>query len=199
VVVSVGKTPYARFDLNDYSVPHEHVRKSLTVAASPAVVRILDGPVLVASHRRSFDRGAQVEDPAHVQALVEVKAAARAHRGVDRLNFATPSSKLFLKLVGERRQNLGAAVSGLLSLLDRHGATELEAALAEAAGAGVGHLGAVKHVLDRRREERGLPPPTPVPLPDDPKVRDIVVTPHPLSRYDAIGASSTEANGEVEA
>lgn len=198
LVVRVGKTPYVRFDLNDYSVPHDQIRKSLTVVAGASVVRILDGLAVVAAHPRSFDRGAQVEDPAHVNALVAAKAAASAHRGVDRLNFATPSAKPFLKLVSERRQNLGAAVSGLLSLLDRHGPGELEAALAEAAGAGVGHLGAVKHVLDRRREERGLPTPVPVPLPDDPKVRDIVVTPHALSRYDAIG-SQPEGNEEIDA
>src|SRR6478736_4859981 len=27
VAVTVGKTPYVRFDLNDYSVPHDHVRR----------------------------------------------------------------------------------------------------------------------------------------------------------------------------
>lgn len=32
--VEVGKTPYARFDLNDYSVPHDRVRRTVTVVAS---------------------------------------------------------------------------------------------------------------------------------------------------------------------
>jgi hypothetical protein len=32
--VDVGKTPYARFDLNDYSVPHTHARRTLVVLAS---------------------------------------------------------------------------------------------------------------------------------------------------------------------
>ncbi|HET7158320.1 MAG TPA: IS21 family transposase, partial [Burkholderiales bacterium] len=31
IEVSVGKTPYARFDWNDYSVPHTHVRRTLSV------------------------------------------------------------------------------------------------------------------------------------------------------------------------
>jgi hypothetical protein len=31
VEVRVGKTPYVRFDLNDYSVPHTHVQRTLTV------------------------------------------------------------------------------------------------------------------------------------------------------------------------
>ncbi len=33
VAVTVGKTPYVRFDLNDYSVPHTHVRCTLAVLA----------------------------------------------------------------------------------------------------------------------------------------------------------------------
>ena len=48
VVVKVGKTPYVRFDLNDYSVPHTHVRKTLTVLADTKTVRILDAQTVVA-------------------------------------------------------------------------------------------------------------------------------------------------------
>ncbi len=35
VAVTVGKTPYVRFDLNDYSVPHNRVRRTLSVLADP--------------------------------------------------------------------------------------------------------------------------------------------------------------------
>jgi hypothetical protein len=28
VAAKVGKTPYVRFDTNDYSVPHTHVRRT---------------------------------------------------------------------------------------------------------------------------------------------------------------------------
>jgi transposase len=186
--VRVGKTPYVRFDLNDYSVPHTHVRKTLTVLASPRTVRVLDGLDVVATHVRSFDRDIQVEDPAHVARLVELKRAAGKHRGQDRLHFAAPSTRAFLRLVAERGGNLGASVNGLLRLLDRHGTAELEAALAEAVSNGVGHLPAVHHVLDRRREQRGLLPPLPIALPDDPRVRNLVVTPHALASYDALHA-----------
>ena len=41
--VKAGKTPYVRFDLNDYSIPHTHVRRPLTVLADPHEVRIVDG------------------------------------------------------------------------------------------------------------------------------------------------------------
>ena len=59
VAVSVGKTPYVRFDLNDYSVPHSHVRRILTVLADPHEVRIADGADVLARHWRSYDPNAK--------------------------------------------------------------------------------------------------------------------------------------------
>ena len=64
--MKVGKTPYVRFDLNDYSLPYTHVQRLLTVVASPQEVRILDGAEVIARHPRSYDKGAQIEDEAHV-------------------------------------------------------------------------------------------------------------------------------------
>ncbi len=55
VVVKVGKTPYVRFDLNDYSVPHTQVRKTLTVLANATHLRVVDGLQVLASHVRCYD------------------------------------------------------------------------------------------------------------------------------------------------
>src|SRR4029453_3258386 len=41
--VYAHKTPYVRFDLNDYSIPHTHVRRMLTLVADLEEVRVLDG------------------------------------------------------------------------------------------------------------------------------------------------------------
>jgi transposase len=57
--VSVRKSPYVRFDWNDYSVPYQHVRRTLVVFATLDTVRIFDGTQLIATHPRSFDRGAE--------------------------------------------------------------------------------------------------------------------------------------------
>ena len=43
VVVKAGKTPYVRFDLNDYSIPHTRVGRVLEVLAEPERLRIVDG------------------------------------------------------------------------------------------------------------------------------------------------------------
>lgn len=67
-VVSAGKTPYVRFDLNDYSIPPTCVSRSLTVCATPDPGRILDAQAVIAMPPRSDDRRQQIEIPAHVAA-----------------------------------------------------------------------------------------------------------------------------------
>ena len=126
VAVSVGKTPYVRFDLNDYSVPHTHVRRTLAVLADEQWVRVLDGVSELARHRRCWDRDAQVEDDAHVQRLVDHKRAARQHRACDRLAQAAPAASLLLQRAAERGHNLGSITAALMRLLQRWGAAALQ-------------------------------------------------------------------------
>ena len=185
---SVGKTPYVRFDCNDYSVPHTHVRRVLTVVASPREVRVLDGAEAIAAHPRSYDKGAQVEDKAHIAALTERKRQARHHRGQDRLARAAPGSRKLLVQAAERGDNLGSITAALLRLLDRYGSAELEAAITEALARSVPHPNAVRLSLERRREQREQAPPLAVTLPEDPRVRKLVVRPHKLDDYDQLQA-----------
>lgn len=183
--VEVGKTPYVRFDLNDHSVPHDRTQRTLVALADLGTVRILDGNAIVATHARSWDRGKQIEDTAHVQALVEEKRRARLHRGFDRLARACPSSQAFLRMVGERGDNLGSTTARLLQLLDAIGAAELEEALIEAIERDTAHVGAVRQIADRRRTERGLPPPLSIPIARG-EHADLVITPHQLATYDVL-------------
>jgi transposase len=185
VEVEIGKTPYARFDLNDYSVPHDRTQRTLVVLADLDTVRIADGNDIVATHERSWDRAQQIENAAHLERLVEEKKRARHHRGLDRLAKAAPSSKAFLRTVAEQGQNLGSTTARLLQLLDTVGPAELEEALVEALERDAVHIGAVRQITDRRRSERGLPPPVSIPVARG-EHGDLVVTPHALSTYDAL-------------
>ncbi len=196
--VAIGKTPYARFDTNDYSVPAQYVRRTLTVVASLDSVRICDGTDVVAEHRRSFDRGAQIENPAHIEHLREQKKRARKHRGIDRLAHAVPSSQRLIAAIAERGDNLGSAVSWLLRLLDHFGAKDVEKAVHEALKNDVPHPQAVRHILDRWQRQAGRPPAIPVVLPDDPRVRNLAVRPHELSSYDSIANDSGQPDLDVE-
>jgi len=192
VAVSVGKTPYVRFDLNDYSVPHDHVRRVLTVLADPHEVRIVDGAEVLARHRRSYDKGAQIEDAAHLQALVDDKHAARQHRATDRLAQAAPASQVLLVGAAERGANLGAITAALLRLLERFGAAALQAAILEALARDVPHPNAVRLALERRRGLRGDAPPVALVLPAHVQARDAPVQPHALEPYDQLKERSDD-------
>jgi len=192
IEVSVGKTPYARFDLNDYTVPHTHVRRTLTVLATLDTVRILDGHKVLATHVRSFERDAQVEIQAHVQDLTTHKRAARAHRAQDRLHHAAPSAKPLFLRAAERGAHLGVLTRGLLALLDSHGASALEAAIAAALAEDAAHLGAVRHFIDSHAHARGQRPPIAVVLPKDPRLQAINVRPQPLSDYEQLTKDSSD-------
>lgn len=186
VEAKVGKTPYVRFDGNDYMVPHDRVRRSLTVVATADTVRVLDGVTEVSSHPRCWGKGKQVEDPALVAALVAEKAHAREGRGMNRVSAAAPSARRLLELQAERGGNLGSTVARLGELLDAFGAAELEIAIVEAIAADAPHVGAVRQVLDRRRREADRPPPVAVTLPDDPRLRAVSVRPRSLGAYDQL-------------
>jgi transposase len=186
VAVSVGKTPYVRFDLNDYSVPFAFVRQILTVLADPHEVRIVDGAEVLARHRRSYDRGAQIEDATHIQALVEHKRAAHQHRGTDRLAQAAPASQTLMMRAAERGANLGAITVGLLRLLERYGAAALQDAILEALVRDVAHPNAVRLALERRREHNGDVAPVALVLPAHVQARDAPVRPHALETYDQL-------------
>lgn len=189
--VSVAKTPYARFDWNDYSIPHTHVRRTLTVLASLTTVRILDGQTVIATHPRSFDRGAQIEDPAHVAALVADKRAAGTHRAQDRLHHAAPSAQALFLRAAERGAHLGVLTRGLLQLLASHGAAALEAAIVAALAEDTAHLGAVRHFIDHHAHARGQRPPIAVPLPADPRL-PLTVQPQPLTDYHQLTAPAAD-------
>ena len=184
VAVTVGKTPYVRFDLNDYSVPYTHVRRTLTVLADEQWVRILDGSAELARHARSWDNGQQIEDDAHVQRLVDHKRAARAHRACDRLAQAAPASAALLARAGARGDNLGSITATLMRLLERWGAAALQAAITEALARDVPHPNAVRLALERAREAAGQPPPVALLLPEHVARRDAPVRAHKLSSYD---------------
>jgi hypothetical protein len=149
-------------------------------------VRIFDGDEQIAAHARSYDRGAQIEDPRHIEALKDQKHAARSARGLDRLRHAVPQAQDLLRRLAERGANLGTETTQLMRLLDEHGAQRLGLAIAEALQKNVLHHHGIRHILERDRIQRGAPPSLPVVLPDDPRVRDVSVRPHDLGRYDRI-------------
>lgn len=193
--VRSGKQPYVRFDRNDYSIPHELVRKPLTLVASEREVRILDGDREVARHRRSYGKGKRVEERAHLDALAAKKRAASELRGRDRLRASCPHAEALLEEMARRGEPLRSTTFRLNRLLERYGAEALERAIAEALERGAPSVGAVAHLCDAHRRERGLLPSVGVVVSDEPRVRDVVVGRHDLGTYDQLTAHDEEEAG----
>ena len=184
VEVRARKTPYIRFDWNDYSIPHQSVQKTLSVSADLDSVRIIDGAELIAEHPRCFGKGEQIEQEAHINALWLAKTHAKLHRGQDRLSQASAHIPELLQQSIERGHVLKTTVRLLNECLDHYGRDEFHHAIEEAIKQQSPYPQAVQQILERRRDEKHQPPPISVALPD--KVKHVTVKTANVADYDAL-------------
>jgi transposase len=189
-IVRAQKTPYIRFDLNDYSIPHQQVQKTLHVDADLQQVRILAGDGLIAQHPRSFAKGEQIEQQEHINALWLEKTHAKLHRGQDRLTQASDHIPILLQQSIERGHVLKTTARLLNEYLDYYGRDELHIAVGEALKQQSPYPQAVQQILARRRDEKHQPPPLAVAVPD--KVKHYSVKPVSLAVYDKLNKESQD-------
>jgi transposase len=187
-----GKTPYVRFDRNNYSLPHTHVRRPVTLLASATTVRLVAGAEEIARHVRSYDTGQTIEDLAHLQGLLAATRQANPSTGRDRLRLAVPALTTVFERLAARGESLRAHTARLLGLLDDYGPRELAAAVATALERDALGADAIAHLLDTQRRRRRQAPPIPLALPDRPGVRELDVTPHALESYDDLARSDPD-------
>jgi transposase len=187
-IVRSDKTIYVRFDLNDYSIPPEAVGRSLTLVASPTLVRILDGNTELARHHRSYDRLDRIEDPNHIEALLEQKRKAIASAPGTRLEQSVPESRKLLDAAFGRGESITRQIRMLTGLLDDYGAAELRLAVREALARQTPRASSVAFILSRRRRSSSLHT-VPVDLSRHPELADLSVPTHQLEVYDELSDS----------
>jgi transposase len=190
--VRSGKTIYVRFDLNEYSIPHTATQRPLTLVASDTKIRILDGQAEIARHRRSYDKGEQVTDPKHQQALLEHKRKALGATPNSRLLAAVPEIEALLEAALSRGEPVGAQTAELVRLLDDYGAGELRATVREALERETPRASSVAYLLERRRRRRRQRPLLPVHLTQRPELEDLHVQPHDPEVYDELSTKRQE-------
>ena len=192
-IVASGKTPYVCFDRNSYSIPHTHRQQPLTLIATPTTVRLIVGTdEEIASHPRSYDTGQTIEQEDHVAGLVAATRQANPSSARDRLRLAVPAIATLLERLAARGEALRGHTARLLALLDDYGRQELAAAVTQALERDALGAGAIAHILETRRRQRGQKPPMPLALPDRPGVRDLDLTPHSLESYDDLTRSDPD-------
>jgi len=181
--VRVDKTAFCRFDTCWYSVPPEHVGKTLTLAADDCEVRLLDGATRVAQHPRCWGRRQFVEAREHREALLAQRQGAKEAKGRDRLKAAVPAIDALYERWVEAGRNLGSMTARTLKLLDLYGPEILVTAVEEVLTRGMHDPGALAALCEQRRCARAAPVPLDIPL--SPHVRDRDVIPQDLATYDA--------------
>ena len=182
VSVRAAKTIYVRFDGNDYSIPPEAVGRELTLAASGAEVRILDGAREIARHRRSYNRQQLVLDPAHQQALLRTKRKARESTRDGRLELVVPESAVLLERAFAEGESAAQQSAQLLDLLDRYGARAMRRAVREALQRNTPRASSVAFLLRQCNSATPLP----LDLSRHPDAQNLEVRPHDLETYDEL-------------
>lgn len=186
------KTLWVRFDRNDYSLPPAAVGKELTLLATDTEVRLFDGAAEIARHRRSYDQGERVTDPAHTAALLATKRAALAGAVSSPLRLAIPEVEAFFDAAFPHYRSLALLTAPLERLLDLYGREALRAALGEALQRGTPTLASVEYLLEKHRRAAQRRPPLPVDLADRPELAALHVQPHCLSGYDQLSQPAAE-------
>jgi transposase len=191
--VRTEKTLYVRFDRNDYSLPPAAVGRPLTLVASATAVRLLEGTSEIARHRRSFGTGERIEDPAHIQALLEQKRKAAGSTKGGRLLGAAPEAERLLEAACQRGDSPARQAAELLRLLDDYGQKELRAAVVEALERGTPRASSVAFILARRHRLSRRRPLLPVDLHRRPELQDLNVQPHDPESYDDLTRDDPDA------
>lgn len=180
------KYGHVAVDRAHYSVPTRHARSAVVVKLFHDRVEIAVGAEVVASHARSFVRGAKVLDALHVLDLLGHK-----HRAVSESTAIQqwPLPPVFHEL----RTALAARVRkpdqewvAVLKLSAGRDLALLARAVEEAIGHGSPRLATIQEIL-RKKEAPDLPA-APVAEVARAELREIVVAPPLLAAYDTLGA-----------
>jgi transposase len=189
--VRIGRTPYARIDGNDYSVPPKYVRSELSAFTTEQEIIITHGKDEVARHVRSWSRGERIENPAHIAELIQGKQGAKKESALGRVQSLIPSSRAFIEQMHQNGSNIGGVIQSFLKCIDQYGALAVEAASAKVVEQGSVSLSNLRITLDRlSHEKKGSAHIVPIEV-TNAKARNISVARQPLSAWDTLFKGST--------
>ncbi|MCC7542758.1 MAG: IS21 family transposase [Deltaproteobacteria bacterium] len=180
--IAADKTAFVRLDTNRYSVPADYARRSITLVASDAEIRLLDGHQLLACHERSWGRHQIIETKEHRSVLLESKQRAREPKGRDRLQAEIPGIDVLVERWVEQGRNIGSMVAKTIRLLDAYGSQLVSDAVQDMISRGTHDPGALAMLCEQRRRALHARPPTIIELGPHVVERDVI--PHDLGGYD---------------
>ncbi len=190
--VRIGKTPYARFDLNDYSVPWRLTQTTLTILASETQVKIFNDKEMVSDHVRSYARQQRITDDSHLSGIYDYNPGAEHLQSRDRLLRILPESHAYLELVYAEQGRMSRVVEYTEKLIAQFGKDAVLEAMKKSVDLGRHDSWFLKTATRSTYLKMGAPPALPLYLPEREDVRNVCVEPRDLTRYDQLSAEHIE-------
>ncbi|MEO6866806.1 MAG: IS21 family transposase [Gaiellales bacterium] len=173
----VGPNYHVAFDKHRYSVPYKHIGAQVDVRATADIIELLTGGVRIASHPRSFVKGAFTTTPAHMPSTHRAHAEWTPERlmrwATDTAGVAT-SKVVELVMASQRHPELGFnAALGIMRLgsSKRYGPDRLEAACVRAVATGCATYKSIESILKGGLDSQPIETANVVTLPMHPNVR----------------------------
>lgn len=119
-------------DSNRYSVPAEYASCSLTLKIYPLKLCIYAKEKLIASHRRSFARHQDIEDPDHPKALLAQRRRAQTQKLYQRFIALSPKAVDYYQKLEQKRVNAPVHLRKIVALSEIYGIEATARALEDA-------------------------------------------------------------------
>lgn len=186
IVRSVGATGQAlvQFETNRYTVPSSKANRTLTLKATGQTVCVYDGPDLVATHPRSYEKYRVIENPAHFAGLLAKRKKARAAKRVEAFLALGAECETYLKGLVAAELHLASHLDKILELARDHGKAEVLEALRHALKYNAFGAAYLQNIVLQRQAARNRPRPQPILLSKKPDWAEVVVEETDLALYD---------------
>lgn len=184
--VSANGSYRVHFDGNVYTVPYSLAfKRGLLLKATTTTIDIYYQNELVASHARSYERGADVIDPEHDRGLRATKRRSEHHVVLGRLiSLLGHEAESYAAGLAKSRVRASHHIERILGLVDRYGAADVRAALLRALEHQAFGADYVENVVHQTRRQRLAGPVTPLPVLRDEQFASVALREPDLSRFD---------------
>jgi len=151
----VSSTSLVRYKDTDYSVPVRYGYQDVFVKAYVDKVLIIKGSEVIATHKRSYEKGDAVYDLLHYLPLLEQKANALDQAAPLKASSLPPVFERFKTTLITRDSTTGKRdYIKVLRLIKIYGIDDVEKGLYLAFDQGIFSVEAIKHLLLNHREKR---------------------------------------------
>jgi transposase len=184
---------FVHFQTNLYSVPSELAAQPLILKVDPYEVKIFQKELLIASHKRSFEKYRVFENPQHRQKVLQKRKKARQNKEMEFFSALDPLAEEFLKGLTQAGVKVPYHIRQIMQMVDIYGKTEVLSAIERACQYGAYHFEYVENIIQQQRRSRQSPHQKSPPLPENLKHgQDIRLSEIDMSQYQIKGEDDDE-------